>query len=444
MLIKFDVTERKNKMALEKINISDGITLNIIKTDKFKTNYLSFNFVCNLNDDKASLNALLPQVLIRGTEKHPDMASLKTALDDLYAASIEARVYKRGEYQVVGMSAGWLDDKYSIDGTEITLGTLDMLEEVLFCPYTENGVFAKGYVESEKSNLVDDIRAAINNKTSYAINRCKEEMCKNEPYGISVYGKEEQVESITPESLYDAYTNLLETSRIEIFYVGSYDGSKMAERIKDMFKNRGRNYKAPSSAVVIKEVESVKEINEQCQATQGKLSLGFRCGCSLGERDYKAFPLFVEIYGGSPVSKLFMNVREKLSLCYYCRAIPEGLKGIMVVTSGIEVENKQKTQDEIIEQLEKIKRGEITDEEIVLAKKSMKNAYNELQDNPASLEGWYLTRRLADLGDTPEDVIGGILEISKDEIVETAKKIELDTVYFLEGTQKSREVSDDE
>jgi len=431
-------------MALERINISDGITLNIIKTDKFKTNYLSFNFVCNLSEKSASLNALIPQVLIRGTKKHPDMASLKIALDELYAASVEARVYKRGEFQVVGMSASWLDDKFSIDGTDITLGTLDVLEEVLFDPYTENGVFAKSYVEGEKPNLIDEIRAAVNNKTSYAINRCREEMCKNEPYGISVYGTEDQVEKITPEGLYNAYTELLKTSRIEIFYVGGNDTCKMAQRIRDMFKNAEREYKAPTPAVVINDVSSVKEVTEKCQATQGKLSLGFRNGCYLGDSDYKAFPLFVEIYGGSPVSKLFMNVREKLSLCYYCRAIPEGLKGIMVVTSGIEVENKQKTQNEIIDQLESIKNGNITEEEIALAKKSLKNAYNELEDNPASLESWYVTRRLANLDDTPNEVIEGILEVTKDEIVEAAKKIKLDTVYFLEGTLKGEEVSDDE
>ncbi len=423
-------------MALEKINISDGVTLNIIKTDKFKTNYLSFNFVCNLREENASHNALLPQVLMRGTKKHPNMAGMKKVLDDLYAASIEARVYKRGEFQVIGMAAGWLDDRYSIDKTDITMGTLDILEEVLFEPYTENGAFSKNYVEGEKSNLIDDIRAAINNKRTYAIDRCKEEMCKYEPYGIAVYGKEEQVERITAETLYDAYMSLLKTSKVEIFYVGGNDGDKIAQRIKAMFSSIRREYLEPSSAVVIKEVSSVKEVTEKCQATQGKLSLGFRSGCSLGEKDYLAFPLFVEIYGGSPVSKLFMNVREKLSLCYYCRAIPEGLKGIMVVTSGIEVENKQKTQDEILAQLENIRNGIITEEELVLAKKSLKNAYNELEDNPASLEGWYLTRRLAGLDDIPEDVIGGIMNVTKREIVEAAKKIELDTVYFLEGTQK--------
>ena len=430
-------------MALEKINISDGVTLNIIKTDKFKTNYLSFNFVCELKEENASLNALLPQVLIRGTRKHPNMASVKKALDDLYAASIEARVYKRGEFQVVGMAAGWLDDRYSIDKTDITMGTFDMLEEVLFDPYTENGVFSKNYVEGEKCNLIDDIRAAINNKRTYAVDRCKEEMCKNEPYGIAVYGKEEQVKDITAEMLFDAYKDLLKTSRIEIFYVGNNDTDKMTQRIKAMFSSVERVYTEPSSAVVIKEVSDVNEVIEKCQATQGKLSLGFRNGCSLGEKEYKAFPLFVEIYGGSPVSKLFMNVREKLSLCYYCRAIPEGLKGIMVVTSGIEVENKQKTQDEILEQLDNIRNGNITEEELVLAKKSLKNAYNELEDNPTSLEGWYLTRRLAGLDDTPENVIGGIIGVTKEEVVEAAKKIKLDTVYFLEGVQKEEDANDE-
>ncbi len=158
--------------VLESIKISDGVTLNIIETDKFKTNYLSFNFIVPLDREKASVNALLPQVLLRGTKYHKDQASLKNALDDLYASSIEARIYKKGDYQLCGITAEWISDKYSIDGTKITDGTLDILEEVLFYPYTENGVFADKYVESEKAILIDDIRALINNKTSYAVRRC--------------------------------------------------------------------------------------------------------------------------------------------------------------------------------------------------------------------------------------------------------------------------------
>lgn len=429
---------------VEKIKIADGITLNVISTEKFKTNYLSVNFVNYLDADKVSLYALVPQVLIRGTKKHDSMAKLKIALDELYAASVEGRVYKRGEYQVCGLTASWLADRYAIDGTAITEGALDILEELLFEPYTENGCFSKSYTESEKQDLIDDIRALINNKNSYAVRRCKQEMFKGEAYGISEYGTEESVGAITPESLYKAYNEMLEASAIEIFYVGGGDVAKLTDRIRSLFANRKRSFKPLKRTEVSHGVQSVREVTERISASQGKLSLGFRIGSSVADSEYRAFPVLVEMYANSPVSKLFMNVREKLSLCYYCRAIPDGVKGVMIVSSGIEVANKQKAQDEILAQLEDIKQGRITEDELVLAKKSLKNAYCELDDSPVALEGWYLTRRLSGLDDDHGAVCDRLMEVTLDEVVEAANRIKLDTVYFLEGTQGGEEEEDDE
>ncbi len=418
---------------LEKVKITDGVMLNIIATDKFKTNYLSFNFVQYLDKEKVSLNALVPQVLLRGTKKHRDIASIKIALDELYAASVEGKIFKRGEYQICGINASWLADRYSIDGTKITDGTIDMLEEILFEPYTENGVFSESYVESEKKDLIDDIRALINNKNGYAVRRCKEEMCYNEAYGISEYGDEESVKKVTAEKLFLAYNELLETSRIEIFYVGSGDKDSICNRIRRIFDGKYRNYVEPEKTKVKYGVKKVRNVTEKISAAQGKLSLGFRTGSVVGDKDYRAFPVFVEMYGNSSVSKLFMNVREKLSLCYYCRAIPDGMKGVMVVTSGIEVANKEKAQNEILAQLENIKQGNITEEELILAKKSLKNAYNELNDSPPALEGWYLTRSLSGFSDSHEDVCADFMDVTKEDVINIARKVELDIVYFLEG-----------
>lgn len=419
---------------MDKIRISDGITLNVINTDKFKTNYLSFNFVTPLCREKAALYTLIPQVLTRGTKKHKDIASIKNALDELYAASVEGRVYKRGEYHVCGITASWVADRYAIDGTKITEGTLDILQEIIFEPYTEDCVFSKSYVESEKSNLIDDIRAIINNKNGYAVRRCHQEMCKDESFGLCEYGDEDAVNMINETSLYSAYTELLSKSRIEIFFVGDLEPSYLCERIKKMFSYAVRDYKELDETYVIKNVSDVRNVNEKCKAAQGKLSLGFRIGACIGEEKYRAFPVFAEMYANSPVSKLFMNVREKLSLCYYVRAIPDGIKGIMVVTSGIEVSDKEKAQNEILLQLENVRQGKVTDQELLLAKMSLKNAYKELYDNPASLEGWYLTRALVGLNTTPEKVCEEFLNVTKQDVIDVANMISLDTVYFLEGT----------
>ncbi len=269
-------------------------------------------------------------------------------------------------------------------------------------------------------------------------------MCKDEPFGICEYGDENSVNKITAGSLYDAYTDLLSNSMIEIFYIGSDLKDKLCSKIYAMFKTFHRNYSGMTKSIVKRTVDEKKEIIEKSPVTQGKLSLGFRLQNVLGEPMHEVFSLLYEMYGNSPVSKLFMNVREKLSLCYYCRVIPEGLKGIMIVTSGIEVDNRQKAQEEILYQLECIKRGDFTDEELELAKKSLKNAYNELKDTPSSLEGWYLTRRLAGLSDDPMDVCDMIMKYTRDDIINFARMIELDTVYFLEGTLKGDEDNEDE
>lgn len=430
-------------MSVEKTVIADNVTLNVIETKKFKTNYLSFNFVMPLKKPENSINTLVPRVLIRGTRKHPDMISIKKALDELYAASLETRVYKRGEYQICAVSAGWLDDRFAIDDTDITLGTLDLVEELLFDPYTENGVFSAFYTENEKSNLKDEIEALINNKTSYAIRRCQQEMCKNESYGISDCGDIEDIDKITPRSLYEGYEKLLKSARIEIFYVGR-DGNKTAKRLKAMFAKQERTPESLPECCVVRSSADVKTVDEDCPVTQGKLSLGFRTGTVLGDGDYHAFPVFAELYGGSPMSKLFMNVREKLSLCYYCKAIPENIKGIMIVTSGIENENREKTQNEILLQLESIKKGEISDDELLSAKKSLINAYKELSDSPASLEAWYLTRLLAGSDDTLEYMMEVFERTTKEEVAALARKVTLDTVYFMRGTLSESEAEDDE
>ena len=201
--------------------------------------------------------------MLRGTKNHKDIASIKVALDELYAASVEGKTFKRGEYQVCGITASWLADRYSIDGTKITEGTISILEELLFDPYTENGIFSKSYVESEKIDLIDDIRALINNKNSYAVTRCKEEMCRGEAFGISEYGDEESVKKITADELFAAYQNLLETSRIEIFYVGSGDVEALFEKIGKMFADKKRAYTEPQKTVVKYGVTEVKNVTEK-------------------------------------------------------------------------------------------------------------------------------------------------------------------------------------
>lgn len=420
-------------MSVIKKKIADGIYLNFINTDKFKTNYLSVNFITRLNKETASLNALLPAVLKRGTVKYPTMADINEQLENLYATGIYSRVYKRGENQIIGFTSHMLENLYTIDDTDILSGTLDMLEQLIFYPVTDNGIFLKSYVDGEKVNLIDNINALINNKNRYAIWRCQEEMCKDEAFGVAETGTVKDVEKITPESLYEQYKCILNESQIEIYYVGQCDIDWLSGKLAGIFKNIN-HVDNKLETVVIRSADKIKEITEEQPVTQGKLSIGFRTGSVLNDGDYHKFVLFNEIYGGSPTSKLFMNVREKLSLCYYCHSIAESLKGIMVVASGIEVANKEVAQAEILLQLENIKNGIITEDEIVSAKNSIINGYRTINDSSSSLEAWYMNRMFAGIVSSPEEAIELIDSVTKADVVEIANKITLDTVYFMKGT----------
>ncbi len=433
-------------MPPARIKLADSVYLNIIETDKFKTNFISAEFMLPLRAETASQASLLPAVLLRGTGKYPDMAALNKRFDYLYGSGIWQRVYKLGETQVIGFYSYVLADKYALEPTPVLSELTDMLGEVIFNPLTEadGGAFRSDYTEGEKRNLCDQIKAQINNKGAYAVKRCYDEMCRGEAFAISAMGEVNAVEAITPASLYKFYRELLTTARVELYFVGNTDVKALTAQLSALFA-RCANTVAPEPFTQVKRrADTVREVIEDQPVNQGKLSIGFRTDCTLRDRDYHVFAMFRELYGGSPSSKLFMNVREKLSLCYYCSASPEAHKGLMVVSSGIEVKNKQKAQDEILRQLECVKNGEITQSEMIAARNSLINGYRELYDDAGSLKGWYTSRLLAGRDDSPEDAAAALETVTAEEIAAMAKRVTLDTVYFLNGTLKAEEGSENE
>lgn len=430
-------------MNVVKRRIGDGINLNIIETDKFKTNYISVNFLTPLKRETAALTALLPAVLKRGTQSYPDLAALNKRYDTLYSTYIDSRNYKRGETQIFGFAANMLDNRFATDGMDITGETLELMAEIMFKPALDGGCFNADYVESEKSNLIDAINAQINNKNYYAIRRCEEEMCRDELFSIQECGRVEDVEAVTPRSLYAFYKDVYNRAGIEIYFVGKTDFALLEERIRAIFAPISHTGGFKVGCEVIRAAGKVKEIVEDQPVAQGKLSLGFRTGSVLSDGDYGKFMMFCEIFGGSPASKLFMNVREKLSLCYYCSARPNSDKGIMIVASGIEVDNKQKAQDEILAQLENMKNGDFTDEEFTAALNSIEDGYNGISDSAGGLEAWYLGRMMNGLESSPEQTLEQIKKVTREDVVEAAKKVTLDTVYFMRGTLQQEDGSDE-
>lgn len=430
-------------MGLIKMQIADGVCLNYLETDKFKTGYMSVNFIAPLDGATASLNALIPNILLRGSAKYPNMAEISKELDYLYASGMTSRCFKRGEMQIFGLCSSMIDRAYTLENEDLVSSVADMMEDILFNPITDGDAFDSAYTESEKSNLIDSINAKINNKAYYARMRCVKEMCKNERYGTDESGTVEDVAVITPASAYAQYRYALSSYPVEIFFVGRCDIQALADKFKDMFKSIQRTPVTIPETGIILRADKVQRVIEDMPVNQGKLTIGFRSGTYLTQPDYTAFMMFNEIFGGGVTSKLFMNVREKMSLCYYCSSVPDAAKGLLIVSSGIEVENREIAEKAIFDQLEAVKAGDFSDEEQENARLSLINSYRELSDSARALETWYLGRKLSGAAGDPDDVVTAISNITREEIIAVSGKVSLDTVYFLNGTLKGDGGEDD-
>ena len=422
-------------MITKLIEISNGVNLKYIKTDKFKTNYISFDFIAPLERERVHFNAMLPLILMRATKNYPSQAEINKRLQFLYSGNISANVTAFGQYQCFGLKMNMLNDRFSKD-VSITDGMVDMLCEILFNPYLVNGAFDEKYTNDKKNDLIDTVDSLKNSKGSYAIKRLKEEMCKNEVFSISKYGEIENINKITPESLYNAYKEALSIYPIEIYAVGNMDVDAIASKIKNCFKSIKRNTINIPEIELITEAKEVKRVTEEEKVNQARLVLGFRTGYDYKENKYHIVQLFNEILGGSPTSKLFLNVREKMSLCYSCRSMVNQKDGLMIISAGIEAKNKEIAEKAILDQLDAIKNGNITEEEFLSAKKSIINGYLSISDSASSEHAWSFFRSLCKINTTPELESEKIKSTTIEQIKDFANRITLDTVYFLKGEEE--------
>ncbi len=420
---------------MKRIRLSDGIFLNIIESDKFKTDYFDINFIIPLREETASFAALLPQVLRRGSAKYPRMADISKRFDYLYSTGFSSRITKRGENQIMGFTVDFLRESLIPRGEHLMDDVFETVRSIIFEPLVNNNAFKKEYVDSEKKNLIDAIKSLINNKNAYAMKKCHEAMCKGQNYAVSENGKVDIVEKIDESSLYSFYKTFLAKSRIEMFYTGMCDEETVKSYASSLISDTYRDTPYETKTEKFERCRTqVSEITEEMEVAQGKLVLCFRSGHTFSDKDYTAYALFNTLYGGSPTSKLFENVREKLSLCYFCRSIADAHKGILTVVSGIEVSNRQKATDEILAQLENTRKGDITDEELDNAKRDLINNYRALYDSATDLSTWYLSRLVGSSDKTVEQVIKELEEVTKEDIIACAKDTVLDTVFFLKGT----------
>ncbi len=415
-----------------------GVWLRAVHTSKFKSSYLSLTLLTPLARETAGANALIPEVLRRGTSVHPDMESLSAALDELYGGAIEPVVRKKGETQCVGFAASFLDDAYALKGEKILEPAAHLLCELLLKPYTQDGCFCPDYTAGEKANLIDRIRAQINDKRSYATQRLAQEMCRYERFGVDKLGDEESVAALTPASLWQRYQELLRDAAVEVYYCGSADPGRVAGALREALSALpvNGNRVDPECSVRVSAGPEPILVEEAMDVTQGKLSLGFRTGgATCWEEDFPALYLAVAVFGGTTLSKLFMNVREKLSLCYYASATLEKMKGLVLVSSGIEFDKYQTARDEILAQLEAVKRGEIEDWELEGSRRTLIGALRSTLDDQSRQEEYWLGQAAAGLEGGPEELAARLETVTREQVAAAAQKLELDTVYFLKGKE---------
>lgn len=418
--------------------LASGVELIVDRTGQFKTGLLSVTLTVPLCEETATANALIPDVLYRGSRLHPDIESLCAATDQLYGASLGPAVRQRGECQCISFLCSFIDDQYALDGMAVLEPAAALMGEVLLDPDTEDGIFRCDYVEAERLNLADRIRSRINDKREWATFRLLQEMCAGEAYGLDKLGTAEQAETIENEELWTRYQCLLREAQVVFFYSGSADALRVETAVRHGFHGLISGREAQYCCQVVEQPAGpVREIVEEMDVVQGKLSMGFRTGGITAESpQYPALLVMNAIYGGTAHSKLFMNVRERMSLCYYISSQLDKLKGIMVVSSGVEFSGFGSAREEILTQLDAIRKGEVTEEERNAAVRAIVSALISQKDSQGQMEDACVTQYLSTgTFDDVKNLIHAVEEVTVEEIAAVAKMVCLDTVYCLTGKE---------
>lgn len=412
--------------------------LRVCRTEKFKAGTLSVSAALPIQRDSAWKTSLLLSVLRRGTEKYPTLSHINRHLDYLYGTELSIRNFYRGDYQIIGFSAELLDSEYLPPKEDITDELLDMMCQILFHPQLdENGLLLARYVESEKQLQCDTVRAAKNNPRAYAADQARALLYENEPCGAPIYGEEAEIMAITPAELTAHWKELLSKLSLSCFYVGSADPTTLKLALERTLCRELNDIPLSESGIapstVIRTAETVKKRQEALDVGQSQLILGFRTGISMSDPAFYACVFYNELLGVSPISKLFVNVREKRSLCYSCSSSYQSHKGTLTVSAGISRKNRKDAEKEIFAQMQAIQEGKISDEEWAAAASSLQNAYRQIEDSPAALEGFFESRAMAGVADSIEDCRHKLAAVTKQDVIAVANGMTLDTVYFLDG-----------
>lgn len=415
--------------------IKEGIKLHTINTNNFKTNLYAIFLATPLKRENVTLDALLTAVLRRGTNNMTSQDVISKKLEEMYGASFDCGIEKTGDNHIFKFYLESINEEFLPEKEEIAQKCLEILFDIVFNPLIEGDKFKEEYVQGEKENIKQIIQSKIDNKSKYALDRCIEEMFKDQAYGLYKYGYVEDLEKITPQSLYEYYKKLINNCKIDIFCSGIIE-SKHIENIvqeNELIKSanpRKAEYVVNNETTEEVEIKQEKVVEDHMQVTQGKLVIGLTVNDTKEGSKYTA-SLYNAILGGGANSKLFQNVREKESLAYTAGSNYVRQKNSIFIRCGIEIENYEKALQTIKQQLEDIKNGEFDEKNIENSKNLIIESVKSIPSEQDTEIAYYYGQELSSEFTTIDQYIEKIKWQSKKEIIDLASKVKVNTIYFL-------------
>ncbi|MFW6001195.1 MAG: EF-P 5-aminopentanol modification-associated protein YfmF [Halanaerobium sp.] len=420
---------------LEFKNINKRFNIHYLSTDKFKTNLIQLYFMLPLKNNKeAAMTALLPAVLKRGSENFPNSRAVKTELEELYGSKLNFNVVKRGENQILKFSLEIVNEKFLPHKENLTEKAFGLLNDIIFNPLLEKGRFKQNFLTQEKENLKNNIISLINDKYSYALEKCIKNMCRDEKYGIYKLGDIRAVDAVSSEELYNHYKKTIDAARRSLFLVGSFKKSFRDNIYQNTPLKAGKEIYDKNTELIYRDKE-VDYYQEKLSVNQAKLTLGFRTGITRKMDDYYALLVCSSLLGGSTHSKLFQEIREKRSLAYYVNSSIESTKGLLFVNSGIDADNSEKVVELINREIKEIIEGNFSENDFLRSKKSIINSLKEDYDSSRALAAQYLLSLINERRESISDTIEGINSVGISDVQAAAAKFKLDTVYLLKSEE---------
>lgn len=442
------------------LRLSPTLSLRLCQTQKFKTEMLSLSAVLPIEGQKPYMTSLLLAVLLRGTASYPNISAINRRLDYLFGTELSVRNFYRGDAQVFGLCANLLGKEYlpedAVERETLLCEVVKIMREIFCSPVLdENGLLCASYVESEKQLQCDALRAKKNHPQSYAMDRCRQLTFDSEPCGTSLYGTEEEVMAVTPLELTAHWQSICKNLSLHAFYVGASDADSVIAALGAGLQLEGLVaepiQKGTPATIPLTNVSALprrateQRVCEDLPVHQSALVLSMRTPAAVQDEGFFACAFYNELLGSSsPVSKLFINVREKLGLCYSCFSTYNAYKGALTVCCSLESDRLEEAEKEIRAQLAALAAGDISDTEWQAAQKSMENAYRQLSDSPSATEVYYLGRALAGVPVSPEEGSARIAALTREEVISVARQMTIDTVFVLHPTGGGEEAIDEE